>query len=578
MMKRIQTSLILLSVVLLLGTLFSPTVCAMPYTLDGYVYVDGVLTTPDDIIFTMEGDEKEVFIPGEPYTGYYDVLYAFEASIGDEGTFIVILDGLSYEAEPPLIIDGSEESGYYENYNLTVDTSTGPLNNRPNTPTNPNPSDDATGVALNPALSVFVSDPDDDTMAVTFYDAKDDSVIGTDNEVINGTTASVTWSGLSNSETYSWYAIANDGAVNSLESNTWSFTTKSSSSGGGGSGGGGGSPTGNGGGSGDGGDIVGPGDNAKPTAVATVNMNTGSPGTEFSFDASDSSDPEGTDLNFTWNFDDGSIGYGETITHTFSSTGTYEVMLTVEDAGGLTDSLDEPLIIEIIVGNNPPTDVTITPDTTQTSVDTNVTFTISATDPDENDTIEYTINWDDTNSITSERYNSTESFEATHKWETYGVYDVTVTAKDEQNATNETTATVWVDVYVIDDEINGWLIDTNSDGTFDTFRNTETDQETDVEEQKENVYLIDADDDGTWDYTFNTETDTLKAYSTDQDDGLNLAVYVLVGLIILLIIVFGYLTYKNKQQQQKKQRQQKQEKKSSSKKSSKKSQSKKSKK
>ncbi len=534
---------------------------AEPMSFRGYVYYDTELIQPDEVIAHIEGLNYEANVSTGIF-GYY--AFDFDGSIGDEVIFDVVYEGYTYEAVRTHTID----KHINKNFNLTIDSSE---NRPPQKPSSENPSDDATGQNINVDLSWSCSDPDGDNITYTIFFGTDD----TPSQVADDYDSTTYDLEELNYETmYYWKIVATDEHDASSEGPVWNFKTKKEPT----TPGPGPSPGPSPGPITDGDDTASPGDNAKPTAVATVNMNTGSPGTEFSFDASDSSDPEGTDLNFTWDFDDGSIGHGETITHTFTSTGTYEVMLTVEDAGGLTDSLDEPLIIEIIVGNNPPTDVTITPDTTQTSVDTNVTFTISATDPDENDTIEYTINWDDTNSMTSERYNSTESFEATHKWETYGVYDVTVTAKDEQNATDETTATVWVDVYVIDDEINGWLIDTNSDGIFDTFRNTETDQETDVEEQKENVYLIDADDDGTWDYTFNTETDTLKAYSTDQDDGLNLAVYVLVGLIILLIIVFGYLTYKNKQQQEKKQRQQKQEKKSSSKKSSKKSQSKKSKK
>lgn len=544
----------------------------------GKVYVDDTLTLPDQIRLDIQGETY--------YAGFNETYqeYGFrnvDANVGSTGTFLVTIPSGSYLAEETLVIN--EDDSLYL-IDLHVNTSTDPTNNPPDKPTNPNPLDGTDDVSLNPTLQVSVSDPDNDTMDVTFYDANGDTIIGTDTGVSSEGTASVPWSGLSYSTSYSWYAIAHDDSLEGPSSDTWSFTTEAESTPPGPSPSPSPSPspiTG-----GDDVDTAGPGDNEKPTAMATVNMNTGSPGTEFNFDASDSSDPEGTALNYTWDFKDGSIGYGETITHTFSETGTYNVMLTVEDEGGLTDTLDEALTIVIAVGNNPPTGLTITPATTQTSVNTTVTFTISATDPDENDTIEYTVNWDDTNLMTSDPLASGASFEAMHAWESYGVYTVTVTAEDEQNATDETTATVWVDVYVIDDEINGWLIDTDSDGTFDMFRNSETNQETDVEEQEENVYLIDVDDDDSWDYTFNTETDTLTAYGDQPaEGGINLAIYALVGLIIILLLVFGYFTYKNKQEQQRKQQQQqkkksqeKKKKQSSKKSQSKKSQSKKSKK
>ena len=97
-------------------------------------------------------------------------------------------------------------------------------NNPPNAPFNPVPADTATGIATSPTLSVDVSDPDGDTMDVDFYDASDDSLIGGDNNVANGGTASVSWNGLSESTTYSWYAIADDGEF-TTQSATWSFTT-----------------------------------------------------------------------------------------------------------------------------------------------------------------------------------------------------------------------------------------------------------------------------------------------------------------------------------------------------------------
>lgn len=102
---------------------------------------------------------------------------------------------------------------------------TPPPNRPPAEPTNPSPSDGATGVDINPTLSVYVSDPDNDAMDVTFYDASDHSIIGTDTNVPSGGTASVVWSGLAYETTYSWYTIADDGEYTNT-SVTWSFTTR----------------------------------------------------------------------------------------------------------------------------------------------------------------------------------------------------------------------------------------------------------------------------------------------------------------------------------------------------------------
>lgn len=100
-------------------------------------------------------------------------------------------------------------------------------NEGPSAPYNPDPTDGATGLNLNPTLSVNVSDPNGDTMDVTFYDASDSSVIGSNTMASNGTT-SVMWSGLSEGMSYEWYATADDGEFN-VTSSMWRFTTITSS-------------------------------------------------------------------------------------------------------------------------------------------------------------------------------------------------------------------------------------------------------------------------------------------------------------------------------------------------------------
>jgi hypothetical protein len=87
------------------------------------------------------------------------------------------------------------------------------------------PTDGATGVSLDPTLSIEVTDADGDSMAVTFRDASDDSKIGsTQTGVADGGTASVTWSGRESDTTYSWYVEADDGNATTTSA-TFSFTT-----------------------------------------------------------------------------------------------------------------------------------------------------------------------------------------------------------------------------------------------------------------------------------------------------------------------------------------------------------------
>jgi predicted CXXCH cytochrome family protein len=58
--------------------------------------------------------------------------------------------------------------------------------------------------------------------------------------------------------------------------------------------------------------------------------------TGVTFNASGSSDADGTIVNYTWSFGDGTLGYGAVVDHSYSSPGAYAVLLTVTDDKGET--------------------------------------------------------------------------------------------------------------------------------------------------------------------------------------------------------------------------------------------------
>jgi len=121
-----------------------------------------------------------------------------------------------------VIVNDSEYEIISDEWNFT--TSETPINSPPNQPINPLPSDGEAGVDIDLVLSVVVSDPDGDSLNVSFFNASDDSLIGVDNDVISGGVASVTWSDLDLNMTYSWYVIVNDSKDENL-SDTWFFKT-----------------------------------------------------------------------------------------------------------------------------------------------------------------------------------------------------------------------------------------------------------------------------------------------------------------------------------------------------------------
>lgn len=93
-----------------------------------------------------------------------------------------------------------------------------------NRPVLPEPEDGAENVGLDTDLRVLVGHDGGEDMDVTFYDASDESPIGSDDEVASGTYAVTSWHGLEAETTYEWYVVADDGDE-TYESETWSFTT-----------------------------------------------------------------------------------------------------------------------------------------------------------------------------------------------------------------------------------------------------------------------------------------------------------------------------------------------------------------
>jgi len=88
-------------------------------------------------------------------------------------------------------------------------------------------------------------------------------------------------------------------------------------------------------------DVVANGTRGKPIMVS-VNET-------ITFNASETYDTENDEINYTWDFDDENIAYGEVVSHSYNETGNYTVTLIVSD--GELESTEE---IHVIVkkGNN----------------------------------------------------------------------------------------------------------------------------------------------------------------------------------------------------------------------------------
>lgn len=146
-----------------------------------------------------------------------------------------------------------------------------------------------------------------------------------------------------------------------------------------------------------------------------------------SFDASTSSDPDGTVTSYSWNFGDGTTGTGRTVSRTYSATGTYSVTLTVTDDDGASSQVTKTVAV---IGN-------VAPTASFTSSVSNLTLSTMATASDSDGTIAgYTWSWGDGTTSTGQN--------ASHTYANNGTYAVELTVKDNDGATAKVSRNVTV--------------------------------------------------------------------------------------------------------------------------------------
>ncbi|MFQ5999658.1 MAG: PKD domain-containing protein [Candidatus Bathyarchaeia archaeon] len=174
----------------------------------------------------------------------------------------------------------------------------------------------------------------------------------------------------------------------------------------------------------------------RPTAAFTHSPDIPDVNETVTFDASDSQDPEGSIVNYTWDFDDGNVTTvnATTITHTFSVGGPYDVNLTVTDNDGLNDS-----VVQVVSVGVPRAAFTFLPPAP--NVNETVTFDALTSRPRWNGTayvpiVNYTWDFDDGNVTT---VNATT---ITHIFSAGGSYDVNLTVTDDTGLNGSVVHTV----------------------------------------------------------------------------------------------------------------------------------------
>ncbi|HSL82026.1 MAG TPA: PKD domain-containing protein, partial [Thermoanaerobaculia bacterium] len=181
--------------------------------------------------------------------------------------------------------------------------------------------------------------------------------------------------------------------------------------------------------------------------VSTVRADAGGPyagdeGQPVTFDASGSSDRDGTIVAYEWDFDlDGAIdATGITASHAFADDGVFTVALRVTDDSGEQDTDTA----EVTVSNLPPV-VEAGPDRTITEGDALTLVGVTFTDPGVADTHTATIDWGDGTVTAGVVDQDAGTVSGGHDYPDDGAFPVEVCVTDDDGATGCDTFTVTVE-------------------------------------------------------------------------------------------------------------------------------------
>ena len=160
---------------------------------------------------------------------------------------------------------------------------------------------------------------------------------------------------------------------------------------------------------------------------------------QITLDGSNSYDPDGELIRYEWDLGDGTILYGETVTHTYTTAKGYLITLKVTDNNNVT-SLPETTYLLVNQPNRAPYEPNITGPSEGFVSPEGYSYLILSGDPD-NDPLQYSIEWGDQKSNQSEYLilPKGEAYSIIHYWDEPGTYTFTVTVEDIHGATNSST-------------------------------------------------------------------------------------------------------------------------------------------
>jgi len=166
-------------------------------------------------------------------------------------------------------------------------------------------------------------------------------------------------------------------------------------------------------------------ENETPVVSFTATPTSGAAPLTVVFNASASSDPDGTIASYHWSFGDGATATGKNATHGYSTAGAYVVTLTVEDNEGAT-STGSLIILVSAPGNQlPVADFTADPEASFL-VPTTISFDASASHDPDGSIVAYQWDFGDGDAGAGQT--------TTHQYTSYRTYNVILTVYDDAGA------------------------------------------------------------------------------------------------------------------------------------------------
>ncbi|MBF4630518.1 PKD domain-containing protein [Clavibacter michiganensis subsp. phaseoli] len=169
-----------------------------------------------------------------------------------------------------------------------------------------------------------------------------------------------------------------------------------------------------------------------------------------SFDATGSTDTDGTVTGYAWDFGDGVQASGATQSHTYAAAGTYPVVLTVTDDRGTTNRTQQDVTVKAAPANIAPTAVV-----TATTTDLTAKLDGSASTDADGTVASYAWDFGDGGTGTGPT--------PTHAYAAGGTYTVTLTVTDDKGLTGTASTQVQVTAPPVNREPTAVIASTTTD-------------------------------------------------------------------------------------------------------------------